>query len=265
MKPNLPFRLGSTSYVYPADILPNVRQLAPVVDDVELVLFEVDDGPNNLPTPDVIAELRELAAAHDLTYTVHLPLDLHLAADEDARRSPSIDKACRVIESTRSLNPPAYVVHLDGQEIAAGATPTALARWREQARRSLDIVGQEAGDLRLLAVENLENYDPAAFLPLVEQLPISLCIDVGHFLKNETDPLPFLAMHLDRATVLHLHGSQGGRDHRGLNLIPPEQLKDVLRVLLSSGYHGVLTLEVFTERHFFPGRELVISLMEELC
>ena len=35
MKPQLPFRLGSTSYVYPADILPNVRKLAPVVDDLE--------------------------------------------------------------------------------------------------------------------------------------------------------------------------------------------------------------------------------------
>ena len=34
------FRLGVPSYVYPADILPNVKALAPFVDDVELVLFE---------------------------------------------------------------------------------------------------------------------------------------------------------------------------------------------------------------------------------
>ncbi len=37
------FRLGSTSYVYPDDILPNVRKLMSSVDDIELVLFEVDD------------------------------------------------------------------------------------------------------------------------------------------------------------------------------------------------------------------------------
>lgn len=42
------FRLGSTSYVWPADILPKVRQLGPRVDDVELVLFEVE-GNSNLP------------------------------------------------------------------------------------------------------------------------------------------------------------------------------------------------------------------------
>jgi len=45
-----PFRLGTTSYVIPADILANVRHLAGKVQDVELVLFEVDDGPNNLPS-----------------------------------------------------------------------------------------------------------------------------------------------------------------------------------------------------------------------
>ena len=38
------FRLGSTSYVYPDDILPNVQRLAQAgdVDDIELVLFEVE-------------------------------------------------------------------------------------------------------------------------------------------------------------------------------------------------------------------------------
>src|SRR5512139_1339394 len=52
-----PFRLGTTSYVIPADILPNARYLAGKVRDIELILFEVDDGPNNLPSPEVIEEL----------------------------------------------------------------------------------------------------------------------------------------------------------------------------------------------------------------
>ena len=49
-----PFRLGTTSYIIPDDILPNARFLADKVDDIELVLFEVDDGPNNLPTPQTL-------------------------------------------------------------------------------------------------------------------------------------------------------------------------------------------------------------------
>ncbi len=66
-----PFRLGTTSYIIPADILPNAHYLAGKVRDIELILFEVDDGPNNLPSTEVIDELLLIAQQHDLTYTVH--------------------------------------------------------------------------------------------------------------------------------------------------------------------------------------------------
>ena len=78
---SLPFRLGTSSYIIPADILPNAHYLAGKVRDIELILFEVDDEQNNLPSPEVIDELINLAALYDLTYTVHLPLDLKLGAD----------------------------------------------------------------------------------------------------------------------------------------------------------------------------------------
>ena len=67
---NNPFRLGTTSYIVPDDILPNVRYLAGKVRDIELILFEVDDGPNNLPSTEVIDELTTIAQENDLTYTV---------------------------------------------------------------------------------------------------------------------------------------------------------------------------------------------------
>ena len=40
---DLPFRIGTTSYIIPDDILPNVRFLAGRVKDVELVLFDIDE------------------------------------------------------------------------------------------------------------------------------------------------------------------------------------------------------------------------------
>jgi sugar phosphate isomerase/epimerase len=261
MKPRLPFRLGSTSYVYPADILLNVRRLAPLVDDVELVLFEVE-GQSNLPSQAVVAELNMLADAHDLTYTVHLPLDLRLAACDNAWRHPSMDKARRVVQSTRPLNPWAYVVHLDGTEIQADASPATLSRWRERAARSLDMIGQEAGAVCRLTVENLENYAPQAFLPLLDRLPVSLCVDVGHFLKKGEFPLPYLQAHLERTRVIHVHGFRDGRDHRGLDLLPDGLLAKLLDVVLAAHYQGVLTVEVFAERHFFPAREQILDLVE---
>jgi sugar phosphate isomerase/epimerase len=261
MKSEFPFRLGSTSYVIPADILPNVRQLAPLVDDVELVLFEMDDG-SNLPSPAVIEGLTELAQVHDLTYTVHLPLDLRLAAADDVWRHPSMEKARQVVRATRALGPWAYVVHLDGTEVEAGAASAEVDRWRDRAARSLEVLGEEAGETALLAVENLESYPPEALLSLVDRLPISLCLDVGHFFRTRTDPFPYLEQHLARTRVVHLHGARDGRDHRGLDLIPDDTLSRLLELLLSRQFGGVLTLEVFTERHFYPGRERILSWLE---
>ena len=263
MKPQLPFRLGSTSYVYPADILPNVRKLAPIVDDIELVLFEVD-SVSNLPSPAIIAEMSAVAAEHDLTYTVHLPLDLRLASGADTDRHHSVEKARRVVEATRPLHPWAYVVHLDGSDISAGGSPDELAGWREQATRSLELVAREAGDPRLLAVENLENYSPEAFLPLIDELGVSLCADVGHFIKLGDDPQAYLMSHVTRTRIVHLHGSEDGRDHRSLHCLPEGLLRRLLDLLVSAGYSGVTTIEVFSEQDFLSSREMILSLVEEL-
>ena len=127
------FRTGTTSYIIPADILPNVVYLAPQVDDVELVLFETDEYGSNLPDAGLHAQLGTLAEAHNLTYTVHLPLDLRLGAGCEAS-DLSLVKARRVIEATRDLNPYAYTVHLDGRElVGSGLSGAALERWRANA------------------------------------------------------------------------------------------------------------------------------------
>ena len=59
MSESCPFRVGATSYVIPDHILPNVEYLAPLVDDVELVLFETDEYGSNLPDTSVIERLLE--------------------------------------------------------------------------------------------------------------------------------------------------------------------------------------------------------------
>lgn len=233
MKPT--YRLGTTSYILADDILPNARYLADKVQDIELVLFEVDDGQNNLPNEEDIHALAEIASGSDLTYTVHLPLDLRMGA-EGERLHASLEKAQRVIRRASPLDPYAYVLHLDGKEVED------YDRWVERAARSLELTASWAADPSLLAVENLENY-PLDFIdPVLERIPASRCLDVGHLWLEGHDPLPFLEQHLDLARVVHLHGI-GSRDHQSLAHMDESQLSDVLAAL--DGFGGVLTLEVF--------------------
>jgi sugar phosphate isomerase/epimerase len=248
MSPSYPFRLGTTSYIIPTDILPNVRYLVGKVQDVELVLFEVDDGPSNLPTPGQIAELRALVAGQDLSYTVHLPLDLRLA-DDGSPRHVSLEKARRVIECTRDLDPWAYVLHLDGKSVRSGATPEALRRWQEQAVQSLELVGEWAGGLQKLAVENLEGYPLDFYEPILAHSTVSRCVDVGHLWLDGHDPLAYLRQALPRTRVIHIHGI-AERDHKSLAHVTPEKLRAVVDELIRANYTGVFTIEIFSEDDF---------------
>lgn len=242
------FRIGTTSYILPADILPNVVYLAPRVDDVELVLFETDAHGSNLPDATLCDRLNALAAAHDLTYTVHLPLDLRLGEAEEEGHL-SLVKARRVIEATRDLRPAAYTAHLDGRPLQAagpaGPSAAALAAWQADACRALETVCGWLADPALLCVENLEAWDPDLFTPVLEAVPVSRTVDVGHLWLRNQDPLPKLTAWLDRTRVVHLHGI-GERDHKSLALVASAQLDPVI-ALLAERFSGVVTLEVFSQ------------------
>lgn len=242
-----PFRLGTTSYIIPDDILPNVRYLADKAQDVELVLFEVDQGASNLPTPEVVGELAALAETNALTYTVHLPLDLRLGADGDAGHV-SLVKARAVIERTRALNPWAYVLHLDGRDLLAAPSRGAAAAWQDQAVRALELAAGWAGGPDRLAVENLEGYPLDFWTPVFERVPVSRCVDIGHLWLDHHDPLPFLKAALPRTRVVHLHGV-AQRAHQALSHMPPETLNPVVDCLCEA-FTGVVTLEVFGEADF---------------
>jgi sugar phosphate isomerase/epimerase len=252
-----PFRLGATSYILPADLLPNIRYLSGIVQDIELVLFDVDGGPNNLPCPEVVEEMANLAQAHHLSYTVHFPQDLWVGSG-DIESHPSWVKARKVINRVQDLNPWAYVLHLDGRAVQYGATKEALRHWRDQAVRALEILTGWVGDASLLAVENLESYPPDFIQPVIERVRTSRCVDVGHLWLDGHDPVPHLNEALPRTRVVHIHGIDRV-GHRSLARVPAQKLKAVMELLIQSNYQGVLTLEVFGMEDFWGSVEALLE------
>lgn len=242
----LPFRVGATSFIYRDDVLPNVRKLAALVDDVEIVIYEYNER-SPLPDAGVLAELQTLAVVDDLTYTVHLPLDLTLAAPDAASRDWSVATASEVMAATACLRPWAWVVHAE----PAPSAPDDWAGWRRAAGESLQRLGEAAaalvGDAGRLCVENLESAPPELPLALAEQLGIGACLDVGHLFKSGLDATPHLDAGLARTRVVHLHGWNGTSDHVSLAALPHETLTAVVERLWRPPYAGVVTLEVFSE------------------
>ncbi|HEX5942324.1 MAG TPA: cobamide remodeling phosphodiesterase CbiR [Anaerolineales bacterium] len=255
---NYPFRLGTTSYIIPDDILPNALYLAGKVRDIELILFEVDDGPNNLPSPEVIQGLSKVAQDNDLTYTVHLPLDLKLGED-GSERDQSLVKAKRVIDCTRGLDPWAYVMHLDGKAVRTSTDVDLIRRWQDHSVRALEIVSGWAGSPDKLAVENLETYPLDFIQPVLERISVSRCVDIGHLWLDGHDPIPYLQAALPRTRVIHMHGI-AERDHRSLAFMLQEKVQAVWEELIRARYDGVLTLEIFSEEDFLSSIEVIEKL-----
>jgi sugar phosphate isomerase/epimerase len=259
---DLPFRIGTTSYIIPDDILPNVRFLADKVQDIQLVLFELDGAQNNLPDNHQVAELKVLASQFGLTYTVHLPLDLRLASNPNEVHV-SLQKAQRVIEATLALQPQVYIVHLDGKEERFSTDHGIISRWQQQAIESLKQTARLTEDIKLLAVENLEGYPIDFNDKVIIQSGCSRCIDIGHLWLDGHDPLDFFLGRFDQTSVIHLHGIHD-RDHQSLQYMPADKVDGLFRYLLTNNFGGVLTLEVFSEDDLTSSLQAIIACLKRI-
>ena len=250
----LPFRVGTTSYIVQDGLTGNARFLAPIVQDMQLVLFDLPEGPINLPDPATVAELAAIGQAGDLGYTVHLIADVRLGPDGSTAH-PSLAAARRVIRDTLPLNPTAFVFHAEGRAVQSPETPAhRVAAWQTQAVAALNLVAEMAGSGDRLAVENLEGYPLDRLPPVADRAKVGRCVDIGHLWLDGHDPVPYLAAALPRTRVVHLHGVTEAagrrRDHVSLAHMAPAQLDPVIALLMAEHFSGVVTLEIFEEADF---------------
>ncbi|PKN34680.1 MAG: hypothetical protein CVU61_07785 [Deltaproteobacteria bacterium HGW-Deltaproteobacteria-19] len=248
LKGRFPFRLGTTSYIVPAPILPNIRFLGPLVDEVEIILFE-SGREDNLPAPAEIDEMRRLGEDLDLTYNIHLPTGLSLGAVDEAQRRRDCETMLRFHDRTRPLDPSAWVLHLEEGGLDS---PLSLNGWRERLALSLRDMLAGGLDRSRMVVENL-GYPLEWIRPLVTEYGLSWCLDVGHLLAGGEDLAGALDIMEEGVEMIHLHGLMEGRDHRSAAALPEEAWKK-LRPFLEE-YRGGLSVEVFS------GEDLRTSLL----
>ncbi len=239
-----PFRLATTSFIFPDTWAKNARKLAPIVDEVELLLFE-SRYPDNLPGHAEIGQLRQIAADTGLTYNVHLPGDLFAGHVDANHRTQAVKTLCRFVERTALLSPSTWTLHLpfDGCQWP----PTSLDAWRDAVNRSTAQLLAETGlQPRQLSIETLT--EPFRWIePVVQALDLAICLDIGHRILMHAPLESFFSRHAHRITILHLHGVEEGRDHIGTDRIPGRWQAPILHIL--DRFCGVVSLEVFCQNH----------------
>ncbi len=238
-----PWRIGTTSYVYPADVLPNVERLAGHTQDIELILFQSPDAAN-LPSPEIIARLDQLRRAHQFTFTIHFPIDRQLGHPDRQHRAEMLSQIATIVDRVRPLDPFAYIIHPEG--ITPDASPDTIATWQRNLADSVARIVDLGLAPKSLVMENLAiPFDWCA--PIIEAADLSVCIDIGHLWRNNQSVVPHLRRWLPRTRVVHLHGEHDGRDHISLADADPDRLAIVLQEFKTPPpFTGVVSLEVFS-------------------
>ncbi len=236
-KRRYPFRLATTSFIYPDDYVPNVRRLGPYVDEIELLFFE----SAHLPGPATIRALASLAREHDVGYNVHLPTDLSIGESRRGPRARSVEALLRIFEQVAPLAPSTLTLHVPCE--APGGPPELRRPWMDAVQRSLCDLGAGLGDPARISIENLD-YPLEWLEEVITACGVCVCMDVGHLLVRGRDIGLFFRRFEPRISIIHLHAAAAGRDHLPLTRLPKPADDALGRVL--AGFAGVVSLEVFS-------------------
>lgn len=243
-----PFRLATTSFIYPDQIIPNVKKLGRVFDEIELLLFESRPfrGLEVIPSRADVAELKTLGEDLGLTYNIHLPVDVSLTAASARERQAAADQLNRVLDRVAPLSPTTHTLHLDMEKQTGPEAkgPDELKAWEERARHGLSLLAPAGPEA--ICIETLW-YDPAHFESIVTDDNFSVCADLGHHFKYSYDPARTFERFGRRIRLIHLHGvdisQTPPRDHLGLDRMPGDLLAGVTGILET--YTGTVSIEVF--------------------
>ncbi|MDR1579709.1 MAG: hypothetical protein LBS35_05080 [Synergistaceae bacterium] len=236
------FRLGTTSYIIESGLADNLlwlarRPSACRIGEMQLVVFDTPEI-SNIPSREETTLLANIAADHDMAFTVHLPCDIALGDTDPSVRRASSEMFARVVGVTSKLDPICWTLHIPspGGEETGGYLD-----------RTMETLAPLVGELRSPRELAIENIHPVFEVepPIIEEFGTSVCIDVGHLLCFGLDVWSFLDRWLPRCRNMHIHGRTDRRDHESLACLPRGFLRKMFARVLDEPCLRTVTMEVF--------------------
>lgn len=235
-----PFKLGTTSFIYPDHYIPNVKMLGPFLDEIELLLFESTKA-DALPSKPVIAELSTLAADFDLSYNVHLPTDISLSDQDLGKQRHAVETLIRVIELVYPLSPSVLTLHVP--YIEESFEEFNVKNWQDRVYCNLEKILSATLPKDMIAIETLD-YPFELIEDILIDLDLSICLDLGHLVIYDYNVKEIFKKYSFKTSIIHLHGVENGHDHRALGRLSKELIKPVLWIL--KRFTGIVSLEIFS-------------------
>lgn len=241
-----PFRLGTTSFIYPDHYIPNVKMLGPYLNEIELLLFE--SAHDSLPLKREIKELSMLAEEFDITYDIHLPLDIYLGDNNPTIRRRAVETIKHVIDLTLPLAPSIFTLHFSYDEAydEDSSDKDIVKKWQERIYESMELLLSTGINSRSIAIENLM-YPFEWVEEIISSLNLSVCIDIGHLIRMNADIKETFDKYRNRTSIIHLHGVKDNLDHLSLDKLTDNEISDIIQILKT--YAGTIIIEVFSYKN----------------
>ncbi len=237
-----PFKIGSTSFIYPDGYAQNVKMLAPYLDEIELLLFE--SASDSLPSNHEIKKLSLLSNEFDLSYNIHLPLDIFLGDKTPSIRHHAVETIIKIMELTAPLSPSTCTLHLPYNE--ADIEKERIKRWQERLYNSIEQLVATGINNEMISIETLA-YPLDWVEKIITSFNLSVCIDLGHLIVNRFDMEAVFNKYCKRTSTIHLHGVENHQDHLPLDRLSKRDMDIIVRILKQ--FSGTVSLEVFTYDH----------------
>ncbi len=235
-----PFKIGTTSYIYPDHVLPNVKMLAPYLDEIEIVMYE-GQSRANFPSKNELYELAGLAKEFSLAYNIHLPMDLFLGHRSRRIRNQGIETIKYVIDLTAPISPTTHTLHLEFDE--ESQHPETVQQWLALVHDSMEQLVAAGIECESISIENL-SYPLEWIEGILNDFSVSVCMDLGHLMVHREDMEAVFRKYANKTSIIHLHGVKNHRDHRSLADLGPEDVATVMRILQQ--FKGIVSLEIFS-------------------
>lgn len=234
-----PFKIGTTSFIYPDHYLANVELLGPFLDEVELLFFESAEI-DTLLSPSFIEKLRLLAIETALSYNIHLPTDISISHPDPQHRQKAAEIMIKIINRAAPLCPSTHTLHLPFTENSFDSN--SVRKWQERIYESVEeiLIAGIKGDS--ISIETLD-YPFDLVAGIVSDMNLTICLDLGHLILNGDDFERKFDEYCDDIAIIHLHGVSNGRDHLSIDRLPEKHLVPVFRILRQ--FDRSLSLEVF--------------------
>lgn len=243
--PGKSFKLGTTSFIFPDHIIPNVKKLGKAFDEIELLTFESQPS-DVLPSKEDVKELLYLSKELNVTYNIHLPIDVSLTCESREKRQKAVDTIVKVVELFAPLNPSTHTLHIDMPREIQNHDQISLDNWEDRTRQSLGALVSAISDPGIISIETLD-YPFCLVETLIQDFNLAVCLDAGHGIVHGLNPVKTFEKHKDRITIMHLHGVDfSGKkviDHTSLDKLPEKYVGQIEMIL--KNFTGVVSLEVF--------------------